>query len=86
LKHFLRETPFLPNFPLPYGNESAQSQDMRVWQMIDEFFGWLRVIFIIVSGPILIILALVSDMWGYAVVGILFSIFGAFVLKWILGK
>jgi hypothetical protein len=54
---------------------------MRDW--FDEFFGWVRVVFAIVCGPIIVIGGLVSGMWGYVVVGILFSIFGAFVLKWV---
>ena len=48
---------------------------MRDW--FDEFFGWVRVVFAIVCGPIIVIGGLVSGMWGYVVVGILFSIFGA---------
>jgi hypothetical protein len=54
---------------------------MRDW--LDEFFGWVRVVLVIVGGPIIVIAGLVSGMWAYVVVSILFSIFGAFVLKWV---
>ena len=53
---------------------------------LDEFFGWVRVIGVIVAGPVILVLSLAYGLWGYAVLGALFSIFGAFVAKWVFGK
>jgi hypothetical protein len=53
---------------------------------LDEFFTWVRVICIIVVGPVILVVSVVNGLWGYAVFGAVFSIFGAFVAKWVFGK
>jgi hypothetical protein len=53
---------------------------------LDEVFGWVRVIATIVAGPLLIIAGLVSGHGGYAVIGALVTIFGAFIAKSVFGK
>jgi len=50
---------------------------------LDEFFGWVRVVGLIVVGPLLVIWGLASGHWGFAILGALFSVFGAFVAKWV---
>jgi len=57
-----------------------------MWNWLDELFGWVRVVGLIVAGPFLVILGLASGHWGYAIFGGLVSIFGAFVAKWVFGK
>jgi hypothetical protein len=57
-----------------------------MWNWLDEFFGWVRVVGLITAGPLLVILGLASGHWGYAIFGALVSIFGAFVAKWAFGK
>jgi hypothetical protein len=53
---------------------------------LDEFFTWVRVVLIIAGGPLILILSLANGLWGYAIFGALFTIFGAFVAKWVFGK
>jgi hypothetical protein len=50
---------------------------------LDELFGWVRVALPIVLGPVLVISGLVSGNWGYAILGAVFCVFGAFILKWV---
>ena len=57
-----------------------------MWNWLDEFFGWVRVVGLIAAGPLLVILGLASGNWGYAIFGALVSIFGAFVAKWVFEK
>lgn len=52
-----------------------------VLNWLDEFFGWVRVVGLVVAGPLLVIYGLASGHWGYAIFGALISIFGAFVVK-----
>ena len=53
---------------------------------LDEFFTWVRVIAIIVAGPVILVVSLAHGLWGFAIFGALVSIFGAFVAKWVFGK
>ena len=58
----------------------------QMWDWLDEFFGWVRVVLAIAGGPVILILSLVNGLWGYAIFGALFTIFGAFVAKWVFWK
>jgi hypothetical protein len=53
---------------------------------LEGFVVCLIFIVVIAVGPVILILSLANGLWGYTVVGALFSILGAFVAKSVFGK